>query len=63
MVRAAQKEFHRQEQQEMTQMLADNLAGTELGKEVAALAALRELNPEAYEIAVQAIMKKYTGKQ
>ncbi len=61
MIRAAQKELQHQERQKLVQSMVKSLSSEEMAKEVAALSSLRELNPEAYEIAVQAIMKKYAG--
>ncbi len=61
LIRAVQKEFYRQQQQALMQSMVSGLSSEKMAKEIEAIASLRELNPEAYEVAVQAIMERYVG--
>ena len=59
LIRAVQKEYYRQQQQAAMQRLLDGQSSEKMAKEIEAIASLQALNPAAYEVAVQAIMKKY----
>lgn len=61
MIRAVQRKVQRQTQQNLMQAVANQVISEEMQQELAAIASLRELNEEAYEAAVQAIVKKYGG--
>jgi hypothetical protein len=61
LIRAVQKEFYRQQQQALVQGMMDGVSSEKMAKEIEAVASLQTLNPEAYEVAVQAIMKKFSG--
>jgi len=59
LIQAVQKEYYRQQQQALIQSMVNGTSSGKMSKEIEVIASLRELNPEAYEVAVQAIMKKY----
>ncbi|MEZ4663566.1 MAG: hypothetical protein R2911_38990 [Caldilineaceae bacterium] len=61
MIRAVQKKVQRQEQQRLMQNMLENFSSEEMAKEVEAISSLRELNPQAYEMAMRAIVQKYGG--